>query len=230
MVIAMTDPERPTAEPITALIADRVRRLRTGRGISQADLAAEMVKAGRVTWTRATVGNLERRAPTNSRATGAEAGRGSVSVGELLALAQALGVPPVWLLVDPTGGTAPITADTETDPWAALLWVVGHQQLDGQRAGGDWADAAGAIASASKIATWTNGVEANRYREPPHLFDPRWGPVEHNDWMAQLDKTLVENIRNEFDQLLKAGCATPPLSPYVLDRARQLGVDLSSED
>lgn len=62
--------------------------------MSQANLAEALNKVG-VPWKRATVVNLEARA-AGSRGR-SPSGRDSVSVGELLGLAEVLGVPPVAL-------------------------------------------------------------------------------------------------------------------------------------
>jgi hypothetical protein len=112
---------RETAEPITATVADHVRRHRAGT--SQADLAAAMTARG-VPWKRATVVNLEKRG-AGSRGDAAT-GRDALTVGELLALADALGVPPVLLLADPrTGATVPVGAGREMSPDDALAWLIG---------------------------------------------------------------------------------------------------------
>jgi transcriptional regulator with XRE-family HTH domain len=91
---------RPTAEPSTAIIADRVRQLRKSRGLSQTDLAEALNRAG-VPWTRTIVVNLETHA---SESRGNAAGRDAVTVGELLALASVLKVHPAALVpeLDPT--------------------------------------------------------------------------------------------------------------------------------
>src|SRR5580704_7701907 len=75
------DPER--ADPITRLIAGRVREIRQQQRLSGASLGAAVRDLGLQGWVDSTVGKLE-----TSR-------RESVTVRELLALAVVLGVPPV---------------------------------------------------------------------------------------------------------------------------------------
>lgn len=96
----MTD-LRSTAEPITATIAEHVRKLRRRRRMNQTELADAMAKLG-MPWKRATVLNLELRA---AESRGTRHGRDSVSVGELLGLALVLGVQPASLApeLNPSG-------------------------------------------------------------------------------------------------------------------------------
>jgi transcriptional regulator with XRE-family HTH domain len=70
------------------VIAERVRTLRKGRGMSAQRLAEEMTKQG-IRWDRSIVANLE-----NGR-------RENVTVAELLAAAYVLNVAPVHLIVPP---------------------------------------------------------------------------------------------------------------------------------
>lgn len=125
------DPER--ADPITRLIASRVREIRDQQSLSGAALSTAVRDLGLKGWVDSTVGKLETRR------------RESVTVRELLALAVALDVPPVWLLVDPeSDAPVPIVEGRDVDPWAALMWLTGWQPLEG--AGGDaWTRAEGTL-------------------------------------------------------------------------------------
>ncbi len=66
-------------------VAEHVRDFRVLRRLSQVDLAERMKEAGLKTWSRQTVGEVER-------------GNRKVTVDELTALGPALGVPCTRLL------------------------------------------------------------------------------------------------------------------------------------
>lgn len=109
--------ERDGAEPLTAVVAARVKEVRRKRGWSAERLAAEMAKVG-VPWTRMVVTKLE---------TGR---RPSVSLTEVLALAYVLGVAPIHLIV-PTEGDAPypVTPEWVVKPARAREWIRGRHPL-----------------------------------------------------------------------------------------------------
>jgi transcriptional regulator with XRE-family HTH domain len=107
-----------TLPPVTALVAARVRVLRTAKGWTAEQLAREMTDIG-VPWERAVVTKLE---------TGR---RQSVTVDELVALAIVLGVPVFGLLLPPAGEVDTVTlTPTTTSRWTwALMWMVGEGLL-----------------------------------------------------------------------------------------------------
>jgi transcriptional regulator with XRE-family HTH domain len=121
--------ERATAEPITAVIADRVRWFRERSGMSQAELAEHMNKLG-TPWKRATVVNLEKRG-TASRKRGTAVGRDSVTVQELLALAEVLNVPITALLVDERAERTRLGEGREYATADLLLWLTAVRPLPG---------------------------------------------------------------------------------------------------
>ncbi|HEY2205139.1 MAG TPA: helix-turn-helix transcriptional regulator [Pseudonocardia sp.] len=225
----MTDTnERTAVEPVTTVIAQRVRELRSSRGMSQAELAQAMVAAGRIKWTRATVGNLERRAPTNSRATGAETGRDAVSVQELLALARSLRVPPVALLVNPGGGPTPVVDGVDTDAGSALLWIIGKQPLDDHGyPDGAWTTAATMIERLWQIATLVDLLERSSSRGA--LTEMALGERFDTESHDRADRSLVTGLAAYLKELVAAGMTPPPMPEFVLHRAQQLGVDLGIE-
>src|SRR5215217_1266123 len=104
--------------PITAVIAGRVRELRTAKGWSAAKLAQEMNALG-VHWERLVVTKLE---------TGR---RRSISVDELLALSIALGVPIFGLLLPRPYDADQVTLTPATvAPWShAAMWLIGEGLL-----------------------------------------------------------------------------------------------------
>lgn len=121
--------ERPTAERITAVVADRVRDLRDELQWSQEDLAAHLRAHGLTRWKRATVVNLERRG-SRSRAKGESAGRDMVTVQELLTLSYVLGVNPSALLLPVTSeGTVDLPPVGEVSAKAAWDWLDGRAPL-----------------------------------------------------------------------------------------------------
>lgn len=73
-----------------------------------------------VPYSRDQVTNLER---ANQR-------RATFTIGELLAFAAVLGVPPISLLI-PAEGAIEIAPGQQVDPLAAYRWVVGEATLSG---------------------------------------------------------------------------------------------------
>lgn len=100
----------------TAVIAGRMRELRTRRRWSAQRLADEMTRVG-VEWNRSVVTKLE-----NKR-------RESVSVAELLALALVLDVPPLALLLPREDGDIQITAERVAAAREVGEWLIGPHPL-----------------------------------------------------------------------------------------------------
>lgn len=219
--------ERETAEPITAVVATRVRELRARAGLSQAALAERMSQLGRP-WTRLTVVNLEKRGGTTR---GSGPGRDVVTAGELLALAKALDVPLVWLLVDAKAGTpVPIAEGVEVDPWTALLWLTGTQPLD--EPGGDaWASAYSAL---RPLVTLARLLESYRLIQRVVAGDVVVGsdsdPVEAGrDWEAAEASTL-QSIANQLGQFHALQLPVPPVPADLRKRAAELGIELPGQE
>jgi transcriptional regulator with XRE-family HTH domain len=104
---------------VVSVVAARMRHYRKYRGMSAAKLAEEMSAQG-VPWKRDIVANLE-------------AGRRrTVDVGELLALAVVLEIPPALLLIDIEAESSEITPKTAVLPYEALLWTMFGDPLPGQ--------------------------------------------------------------------------------------------------
>lgn len=204
--VAVTqEPDDPETEPITALIADRVRRLRRDAGLSQADLAARIAERG-PDWGRTTVAKLE------------SGGRKSVSVQELLALALVFDVPPVALIADPRSAShVPIQPGELVNPWAALLWLTGAARIDQRAELSNFYGDSYLISTAWDIAyhlrtleTVERGRDAEDFRR---LNDER-----HRGALEALAMALVKAHG--------AGAQPPPLPDHVLRRAVELGVEL----
>jgi transcriptional regulator with XRE-family HTH domain len=117
-------------EPLTptAVVAARMHKLRTKRGLSADKLASRMRAAG-IPWERVVVTKLE----TGRRA--------SVSVAELFALAAVLNCPPVMLMTADERDQAdyepgrvvlndPVTPTVTSDMGHVRAWIRGAERLD----------------------------------------------------------------------------------------------------
>lgn len=233
--------QRSSAEPITAVIAAQVRLLRENLGMSQEDLAVALNKVG-VPWKRATVVNLETRAP-DSR--GKSAGRDAVTVEELLGLALVLGVPPVGLLYDlHTDEPAPITTGISAPPMEAALWTIGRRPLPRPKLDDDapdyvagaladaWHDTAGALEDAWEIDAAIStlhsltGIRANRFLRAQ--LDEE--DVDDQEAAARQDRRLLQQIQRGMTRLANSQHPVPQLPDFVLARADELGVKLLEEN
>lgn len=240
----MTDSEqarRPGAEPIAAVLADRVRELREGRGLSQADLAARMAELG-TPWKRATVVNLEKRGTTSRGSSGV--GRDAVTLQEWLHLALVLNVPPPWLLADPrVDAPVPIAEGVDLGAWEALLWLIGSSTVDDGIAshpqssrpldliwhGRIVAEAAGVI---GRTPVWM----IDKWREYPAGMQLRVAGVSGDDPEGQhravddLHREQLETIREALTRIIDLGARPPQVGEKVLHRAAELDVKLPGQD
>jgi transcriptional regulator with XRE-family HTH domain len=210
---------RSTAEPITAVIAERVRNLRERAGMNQADLAAAMSKEG-VPWKRATVVNLEKRA-SSSRGAGS-GGRDAVSVQEWLALALVFDVPPVLLIADPREqkklGDIPITKHLSGDQWAVLLWLVGMADAPGgRRARND-----SPLIQAGITVMEGVGELKRRVR----TLDPEQGQQRTD----AAHREALLRVAEAFRRIRRLDAEPPRLADHLVSRAGELGVDLYSDE
>ena len=112
--------EHPEPKKPHRVIAERVRQVRTARGLTAARLAEAMTETG-IKWDRSVVANLE-----NGR-------RSTVSVEELFALAFVLDVAPVHLTVPlERDGWLKVTPDASTSNERARAWIRGLAALPGR--------------------------------------------------------------------------------------------------
>lgn len=206
------------AMTITTIIASRVKELRGAARLSGADMAAAMHEQG-IGWNRTTVAKLE---------TGR---RESVTVQELLALAVALNVPPVWLLADPTSPHPVHIADgVDLDPWSAIMWMVGAQALT-DPPGSTWPSASGPLAWAwQAVAIARQMDEAAWFRAAGFQYFTVAGGVEHDqqdvDVAERVDRQSFARLVPLLDALRTAGLPVPRMPATVTVRARELAVDL----
>lgn len=201
------------AHPVTAVIAGRVRALRESARMSGSVLAAEMANLG-IPWNRTTVAKLE---------TGR---RESVTVQELLALAVVLDVPAVWLLADPAAETpSPIAAGVERDPWPALMWMIGKEPLT-DRPGTPWGAAALPMRWACQVATL---VERFREVRTGNEISAAVLPGKERARQDEDERRVLRTLAAPLRRLRDLSFPAPALPADVLDRARELDVDLSRE-
>lgn len=236
MCYLVTHPERATAEPITAVVADRVRELRNSSGLSQAELAAKMVKLG-IPWTRLTVVNLEKRSK-EARERGGAGGRDAVTVQELLALAAVLGVPPVLLLADPRGASVvPIADGVELGAWEALLWMIGTNTIN------DGIISRPVRSSTELDLIWCGrwvaemvlGIENTPVHPRTAIRIPEGTVVHLSDDdrprpVDDLHRSYLETIAGVLRRIEELGASVPQLGPTVLKRAAELDVTLPAQD
>ena len=113
--------EQPHPEPRRPhqVIAQRVREVRSARGLTAAQLGEKMTEAG-LRWDRNVVASFE-----NGR-------RAAVSVEELLALAAVLEVAPVHLIVPlDDDGWIYLTPEAAARNGYARAWIRGNRALPG---------------------------------------------------------------------------------------------------
>lgn len=163
--------------------------------------------------------------------------REAVSVAELLALAHALDVPPVWLLADPTDAKAavPITSDHVRDPWSAILWTVGRQRLDEDAPSSGWTTAATPLAWVWQAAAISGELaERIRYRRIGFQYTvvDDDGPHDQHDAevAAQMDRRSLDRLVPLLNALNDDGYVAPPLPESVVTRAHELGVSLPDKE
>src|SRR5690606_25932920 len=137
----------------------------------------------------------------------------ALSVSDLLALALALDVPPVWLLADPTTDEpVPVAKDLELEPWRALLWLVGREPIE---------DAPGSRYEASRAALVqlqliAQALDAIRSTEEIRASG---GGLLDEDRAAE-DERNLRRLVAPLSRLAEWGYLAPPLPAAVVERAR----------
>lgn len=107
--------------PVADTVARRVKALRAAYGVTLDELSSRLTEAGRPILA--------------SGLSKIEQGDRRVDVDDLVALAVALGVPPVLLLTDPHAAVTELTGAVSAHTFDALLWHVGETPLgQGSRA------------------------------------------------------------------------------------------------
>jgi len=211
------DPER--ADPITRLVASRVRALRTERGMSGAALGAAVHALGLHSWVASTVGKLETMR------------REALTIREVIALAVALDVPLPWLLVDPEAGTGvPLAEGIERDPWAVMLWLVGKEPLT-DPPGPTWGAASRVIGQACQVATLVERFgQVRTHREIVAALLPDGRDADRAAEDERQERRVLEDITRPMRALVRLGFSPPPLPEELVKRAVELDVELPARD
>ncbi|MQA13707.1 MAG: helix-turn-helix domain-containing protein [Pseudonocardiaceae bacterium] len=198
---------RQGGAPVTAVIAERVKALRTDARLSGPALAAAMNEHG-IPWNRTTLAKLE----TGRRET--------VTVPEFLALALVLDVPPVLLLADPRrNGTVPVAEGLELGPWEVLLWLVGEGTITGSPRNTVAMD----LITEGRIAAEMAGNLRHRQR----FMGTEEEAARKQD---ELHRSHLETMREALLRIEELGATVPQMGPHVLQRAAELDVKLPGQN
>lgn len=201
---------RVSPRTLTAAIAQRVKTLRTTARLSGPALASEMNEQG-IPWNRTTVAKLE---------TGR---RESLTVQELLALALVLDVPPVSLIADPRRDELiPVAEGVEVEPWEALLWMTGAGTLDLEPGHAAYQGEADLIWEGRVVSEM-----AGNLRRVPRFMGTEDQAKQSLD---ELHRQHLETMRSALERIEKMGAKVPRMGPHIVNRARELGVDLPGQE
>ena len=156
--------------------------------------------------------------------------RGSVSAGELFALALVFDVPLPWLLVDPEAGTAvPIAKGVEVDPWTALWWLVGKRPLT-DPPGPTWDTAAAPIRQACQVASLVERFgQVRTHRENVAALLPDGRDADRALEDERQERRILEDLTRPLRALVRLGFSPPPLPDELVKRAVELDVELDGE-
>jgi len=221
-------------------VADQIVRLRKKAGLRRDQLAERCKQLGAVDLTAATLANIE--TGRRDKATGKR--RRRVTVEELLALAIALDVPPVWLLADPLRGEpVPVVDGREIAPWEALLWLVGSGSIDGgivsHPQGNKTLDLiwhGRVVAEAAGVIRRSPAWMVDRFRDTPGMelrlagVSSREDPEVMRSALDEIHRRQLQSMREAMERIAELGAAIPQVGPKVLERAAELGIELPGQD
>lgn len=197
------------------LAAERVRRLRTGRGWTVRQLADRCKEIGAPELSAAVIANIE--SGRRDKASGER--RRDVTVDEVLALALALDAPPLLLFMPYNGwDQLKITSRIDAGTLTALDWISGDgepPQLDGTDLGA-WLTAAHPIvlyrqfrAAQSRVTQW---LLSYGYELPEG---------------SQLEDSPFTGLAEALNAMIGAGVSPPPLPEAWVRQMRPLLKDPS---
>lgn len=180
---------------IAKVIAGEVKRYRHERGLSAQQLAERCAALG-AEFPRAVLANLE----TGRRET--------VSVAEVLVLAQALDISPMLLIV-PLGrhATAEILPDVEMQAWDATRWIGGTAKLSNQPGQGLQVGAADDDSVIVQFHYHDQLVEDWRESAGEGWEDGGTGQI------VKMRSLIARSLRELRSRMRKSGLIPPPLPP-----------------
>lgn len=165
-------------------------------------------------WSRSTVVKLE------------NGNRESVSVADWLALAQALDVPPVLMIADPSSQKlVPIAEGIELDPWLALLWLIGKQPLT-DRPRGAWNDLALMLEQVFLYLSLVDRFHRLRHDLALEATDDAWD----SDQAAERERNVLAQLAVPLGKLRDWSMPVPPVPSDVRKRAAELGIELPGQE
>lgn len=201
---------------LSDVIAERVERLRRRAGLTRQELAERCKQVGADELTDAALANIE-----TGRRDGSGKRRRRITADELLMLAVALQVPVVWLLADPASGAPVPIVDglVEVDPWAALMWVIGKQQLEPDKpASGEWSTAHELLDYVYQVASLVEQCRAVMQRR---AVDPE-GWEYHDTW----ERTVLSRLAKPLENLVRLHVPLPTIPNEIMKRCAELGINL----
>lgn len=137
--------------------------------------------------------------------------RNTVSVPELLVLAEALGVPPALLIAPVHADVVEIVPGREVDPWEAVAWI-------------------GGMADRDIYLAWLHGQAVEQWQlmpermgVPPHPRPPGMGNGALADAVASAREGYGPYLRKIRAEMRERGTRPPALPPELahVDKADQ---------
>lgn len=215
------------------LVARRVVELRRKAGLTRDQLARLCQELGADDLTAAALANIE----TGRRPSEDSPRRRKITVDELLVLALALHVPPLWLLIDPADSAArvPVVTGVTLDSWQAALWFSGQEQFTDpngdatpvQTFADAWLAANRALSLTYQIAA---AIVAWRTAHWHRLIEVKAGApdaVAQVEVAEEQERRRIQLVSYLLDKFQDYGYAMP-LPKDLLDRAEKLNVSLPS--
>ena len=149
--------------------------------------------------------------------------RETVSVGDLLALAEVLDVPPVLLIADPRQpDEIPVSKTSTMDPWDALLWLIGAR--DRSRRGATNRDGSSLIYEGWTVAELVFALDGGWDEYP--VANTADEITEGAKRALERQRPIVERLRDVLGRMVQAGYPLPPMPDWVYRRADELDVEL----
>lgn len=156
--------------------------------------------------------------------------RQEISVGDLLALAIALGVPPQMLFCDPRYvDEVPIAAEVNLPVWDVMRWFLGQQypSVDGIKRDHTLGFVAAEMLSYAVAVEDIEVALEGRPSSVAEVVNSGQGTLsEAKDTADYLDRVQLVELAGRIQKISDLGVPVPPISQFVLDRAQALGIEL----